>query len=263
MRVLFKAAWRSGAAHADMSADKFLARLCALVPPPGFHMTRYFGVFANRHHLGPRIIPPSAVPTPGQQLALGLADSANVVHHAMGDHDLARPRYERALAVLEETLGPDHPTVGLILVGLANVHTFAGAHDLARPLLERAVAIQEAKGSDHRDIARSLERLGEAFLGERRPAQALPLFERALAIYAAHDGARRREAVAQFGAARALVATGGDRKRALALARAAREGLRRKAHAVGAVDLAEVERWLATQEGEGFRGARPAARRTP
>ncbi len=66
VRVLFKAAWRSGAAHADMSADKFLARLCALVPPPGFHMTRYFGVFANRHHLRPRIIPPSPVPTPGQ-----------------------------------------------------------------------------------------------------------------------------------------------------------------------------------------------------
>ena len=60
-----------------MSTDKFLARLCALVPPPGFHMTRYFGVFANRHHLRPRIIPPSALPTPGQQLALALADSAN------------------------------------------------------------------------------------------------------------------------------------------------------------------------------------------
>jgi len=53
------------------------ARLCALVPPPGFHMTRYFGVFANRHHLRPRSIP-SAAPMPGQQLALGLADSANL-----------------------------------------------------------------------------------------------------------------------------------------------------------------------------------------
>ena len=77
VRVDFKAAWRSGAAHADMSADKFLARLCALVPPPGFHMTRYYGVLANRHHLRPRIIP-SAAPMPGQQLALGLADSANL-----------------------------------------------------------------------------------------------------------------------------------------------------------------------------------------
>lgn len=37
-------------------------------------MIRYFGVFANRHHLRSCIIPPSAVPAPGQQLPLGLAD---------------------------------------------------------------------------------------------------------------------------------------------------------------------------------------------
>ena len=73
VRVHFKAPWRSGAAHADITAEKFLARLCALVPPPGFHMTRYFGVLASRHHLRPRILPPSVVPASGQQLALGLA----------------------------------------------------------------------------------------------------------------------------------------------------------------------------------------------
>ena len=56
-----------------MSQGKFIARLCALVPPPGFHMTRYFGVFANRHHLRARIIPPSAIP----QLTLGLVGAAD------------------------------------------------------------------------------------------------------------------------------------------------------------------------------------------
>jgi hypothetical protein len=58
-----------------MSPDEFLARLCGLVPPPGFHMTRYFGVFANRHHLRARIIPPAVVPTPEQQLTLRLVDA--------------------------------------------------------------------------------------------------------------------------------------------------------------------------------------------
>ena len=77
VRVHFKAPWRSGAAHADMTPDKFLARLCALVPPAHVHMKRYFGVFANRHQLRARIIPPSAVPAPGQQLALGLAGAVN------------------------------------------------------------------------------------------------------------------------------------------------------------------------------------------
>jgi hypothetical protein len=36
------------------------ARPCALVPPPGFHMRRYFGVFASHHHLRARIILPAA-----------------------------------------------------------------------------------------------------------------------------------------------------------------------------------------------------------
>ena len=72
VRILFKAPWRSGAAHADMPPDRFLARLCALVPPPHFHTTRYFGVFANRHHLRTRILPPSRVPAPGQLLPLDL-----------------------------------------------------------------------------------------------------------------------------------------------------------------------------------------------
>ena len=60
MRVHFKAPWRSGANHADMSADKFLARLCALVPPPGFHMTRYFGNFADWRRKIVRIKPTAA-----------------------------------------------------------------------------------------------------------------------------------------------------------------------------------------------------------
>jgi hypothetical protein len=31
--VLFKAAWRSGAAHADMSADKFIALVLVITGP--------------------------------------------------------------------------------------------------------------------------------------------------------------------------------------------------------------------------------------
>ena len=54
-------------AHADMDIDKFLARLCALVPPPGFHMVRYFGV------LRPRGVPGPGAELPGQQLWLDLA----------------------------------------------------------------------------------------------------------------------------------------------------------------------------------------------
>jgi hypothetical protein len=70
VRVSFKAPWRSGTAHADMDPHQFLARLCALVPPPGFHMTRYYGVFASHHRLRERVIPKPAAPPPPPQLAL-------------------------------------------------------------------------------------------------------------------------------------------------------------------------------------------------
>jgi len=55
----------------DMTPEQFLGKLCALVPPPRFNMVRYAGVFANRHHLRPFIVPavePSA--RAGSQLAL-------------------------------------------------------------------------------------------------------------------------------------------------------------------------------------------------
>ena len=53
-----------------MSADTFLSRLSALVPPPRFHMTRYHGVFASRHHLRARVIPSSPQPLAPTQLPL-------------------------------------------------------------------------------------------------------------------------------------------------------------------------------------------------
>ena len=53
-----------------MSVDTFLSPLCALVPPPRFHMTRYYGVFASRHHLRARVIPSSPQPHAPTQLPL-------------------------------------------------------------------------------------------------------------------------------------------------------------------------------------------------
>ena len=73
VRVSFKAPWRSGTAHADIDAHPFLARLCALVPPPGFHMTRDYGVFASHHRLREHVIPRPSAPPPPPQLALDFA----------------------------------------------------------------------------------------------------------------------------------------------------------------------------------------------
>ena len=98
VRVHFKAPSRRGAAFADMSVDTFLSRLYALVPPPRFHMTRYYGVFASRHRLRARVIPSSPQPHAPTQLPLlfrtalpeGLREATAIPRRIGWAHLLAR-----------------------------------------------------------------------------------------------------------------------------------------------------------------------------
>jgi hypothetical protein len=60
-----------------MDPHQFLARLCALIPPPGFHMTRYYGELASHHRLREHVIPKPAAPPPPPQLALDFALSSD------------------------------------------------------------------------------------------------------------------------------------------------------------------------------------------
>jgi hypothetical protein len=56
-----------------MTPEQFLAKLAALVPPPHVNLTKYAGVFANRHHLRPLVVPtptPEAAPAPPLQLPM-------------------------------------------------------------------------------------------------------------------------------------------------------------------------------------------------
>jgi hypothetical protein len=57
VRIHFKQPSRTGATFTQVPRDTFLARLCALVPPPGFHMVRYYGVLAGRHALKAAVAP--------------------------------------------------------------------------------------------------------------------------------------------------------------------------------------------------------------
>jgi hypothetical protein len=57
VRVHFKKPRRSGATYAQMRPEIFVARLCALVPPPRKHMVLYYGVLSARHRLRAGIIP--------------------------------------------------------------------------------------------------------------------------------------------------------------------------------------------------------------
>jgi tetratricopeptide (TPR) repeat protein len=88
--------------------------------------------------------------------------------------------HERALAIREQALGPDHPAVARSLTNLGVAATGQAEHDEARRFYERALAIQEkALGPDHPAVARSLSNLSGA---QRTPDEARKFLDRALAI---------------------------------------------------------------------------------
>ena len=70
----------------------------------------------------------------------------------MGDLPAARPYLERALAVRERVLGPEHPATAAGLNNLGALLVELGRVDEGRPFLERALAIYTARlGPDHPD----------------------------------------------------------------------------------------------------------------
>ncbi len=115
-----------------------------------------------------------------------IASSLNILAgllQSVGDYAVARPLFERALAIREQALGPRHPSTASSLNNLAELLRAVGDYAAARPLFERALAINEqALGSSHPDTATSLSNLALLFSSVGDYAAARPLFERAIAI---------------------------------------------------------------------------------
>jgi len=106
-----------------------------------------------------------------------------LIQDSTGAYKDAKALFERALAITEQALGPDHPDVASILGNSANVHMHMGAFGEAKPLLERALAIKEkAFGPDHPDFAATLNNLADNQDSMGLYEEAKALYERALTI---------------------------------------------------------------------------------
>jgi tetratricopeptide (TPR) repeat protein len=102
---------------------------------------------------------------------------------ALAAYAEARKLSERALAIHEKALGPDHPDTATSLNNLGYLLDSQGDLAGARPYYERALAIREkAFGLDHPDTAPSLNNLGALLQAQGDLAGARPYHERALAI---------------------------------------------------------------------------------
>jgi tetratricopeptide (TPR) repeat protein len=92
--------------------------------------------------------------------------------------------YERALAICEKALGPEHPATGESLNDLALLLKNPDDLATARPLFERNVAIcEKALGPEHPKTAQSVNNLALLLQVAGDLATARPLYERALAMW--------------------------------------------------------------------------------
>jgi CHAT domain-containing protein/Tfp pilus assembly protein PilF len=125
----------------------------------------------------------------GAQTDAGALDEAAALDrraselYSTGRYAEAIPLGERALAIVEKALGPDHPSAVAFLTDLAVFYDAQAQYAAAEPLLARALVIRERTlGPDHPDVAASLNNLAEHYRAQGQYAKAEPLALRALAI---------------------------------------------------------------------------------
>ena len=75
-----------------------------------------------------------------------LTDSLNnlaSLYYAQGKYAQAEPLLQRALAIREKALGPEHPDVARSVNNLAELYSAQGKYTQAEPYFQRALAIDE------------------------------------------------------------------------------------------------------------------------
>jgi tetratricopeptide (TPR) repeat protein len=95
----------------------------------------------------------------------------------------AEPLLQRALAIRERVLGPEHLDTATSLNNLAGLYWSQRQYAQAEPLYQRALTIDEkVYGPDHPDVATDLNNLARLYQDQGKYEQAEPLYQRALAI---------------------------------------------------------------------------------
>jgi tetratricopeptide (TPR) repeat protein len=168
-----------------------------------------------------------------------------VIYGGMRRFDDAMAAFERSRRVAEATFPPRHRTFAQLEHSVGETLLLAGRAREALVHLERANDIaRDALPLEHPLQASIASATGRALLvtGDARAARAA--LERAMAAYPKHAEEPPVRADTEFALARTLTELRVERPRALALARAARDGFT-QGNALYAPELREVEAWLA------------------
>jgi len=84
----FKKAWKDGSRALVLTPEDLLVRLCAAVPPPRFHMVRYFGVLSSHSAFRSRVVPESPEDTTAYRPPLAQGDQLEL----LGEEDDRAPK---------------------------------------------------------------------------------------------------------------------------------------------------------------------------
>ena len=118
------------------------------------------------------------------------SEEAGHLFHRAGEYFALRAQYgevlalfQRALAMMEQVLGANHPSVATRLHNLAHLHQVHGRSAEALPLFERALSIRkQALGSQHPKTAETIYDLARLREGQGHHEEARSGYERALAV---------------------------------------------------------------------------------
>jgi eukaryotic-like serine/threonine-protein kinase len=118
------------------------------------------------------------------ELEADLWTSLGIAHYSLGNYDEGRRYQSEALALLEDSFGPEHPSVARSLTSLGIMAFAQGAHAEAQQHHERALAIFEhAFGPEHPHVAASLTNLGLVSYAQGAYADASHQHGRALELW--------------------------------------------------------------------------------
>ena len=112
-----------------------------------------------------------------------LMNDLGLLLNAKASHAEAEPLLRRALAIVEKSLGADHPGVAICLNNLSILLIATSRLDEGEPLMRRALVIDEKSlGPDDFNVAIRLNNLAQLLKRTNRLDEAEPLMRRALVI---------------------------------------------------------------------------------
>ncbi len=117
------------------------------------------------------------------QRLFSASESEIIVNHALPIAQQGEAEIQARLAMMEQTLGADHPDLAEYLNQLGLRHYEQGNYADAEPLFQRGLVIREKiLGKEHPDVAESLNNLAALYHAQGNYAAAESLYQRSLVI---------------------------------------------------------------------------------